>query len=199
MKKKKLNKIKVICTIIILAVIAYFVFDWIVTKHSKVVEDIPEVQIKEGAIVDEEKPEDVIYVEMSNENKVLSCYCLGEFENGQSLSAEYYLKAAYSALNNGYVESKKTTFSEEEINNIVYSIFGVQIPENATIENLEYKDGKYLFKRTEKQNVYLENLERGTAAGSTFLEYEIDGESYIAKITTNTVTGENYIQSVRKE
>ncbi len=199
MKKKKLNKIKLISTIVILTAIAYFVFILISTKTSKVVEDIPDIQIKEGAIVDEEKPEDVIYVEMNNENKILSCYCLGEFENGQSLSAEYYLKAAYSALNNGFVESRKTKFSEEEINNIVYSIFGVQLPENISIENLEYKDGKYILKKTEKQNVYLENLERGTAAGSTFLEYEIEGESYIAKITTNTVTGENYIQSVRKE
>lgn len=199
MRKKKLNKIKLICTIVILAVIAYFIFDLIVAKSSKVVEDIPDVQIKEGAIVDEEKPEDVIYVEMSNENKILSCYCLGEFENGQSLSSEYYLKAAYSALNNGFVEAKKTTFSEEEINNIVYSIFGVKLPENISIDNLEYKNGKYILKKTERQNLSLENLERGTAAGSTFLEYEIDGEFYIAKITTNTVTGENYIQSIKKD
>lgn len=199
MKKKKLNKIKLACTIIILAVIAYFVFDLIVAKTSRVVEDIPEVEIKENAIVDEEKPDDVIYVKMNNENKILSCYCLGEFENGQTLSSEYYLKAAYSALNNGFVESKKTAFSEEEINNIVYSIFGVQLPENTSIENFEYKDGKYILKKTEKQNVTLENLERGTAAGSTFLEYEIDGDFYIAKITTNTVTGENYIQSIRKD
>ena len=199
MKKKKLNKIKLACTIIILSVIAYFVFDLIVAKTSRVVEDIPEVEIKENAIVDEEKPDDVIYVKMNNENKILSCYCLGEFENGQTLSSEYYLKAAYSALNNGFVESKKTTFSEEEINNIVYSIFGVQLPENTSIENFEYKDGKYILKKTEKQNVTLENLERGTAAGSTFLEYEIDGDFYIAKITTNTVTGENYIQSIRKD
>lgn len=198
MRKKKLNKTKVVGVIIILAILIYAIYILISAPKSDFV-DIPEVEIKAGAISDEETPEDIIYIELDNEQKILSCYCLGEFENGQTLSSENYLKVAYSALNNGYVKSNKTTFSEEEINNIVYSIFGVKLPENSSIENLEYKNGKYIFKKTETENVKLENLERGTAAGSVFLEYEINGEFYISKITTNTVTGENYIQSIRKD
>lgn len=200
--EKKLNKKKVlIIGIMVLLAISYIMIELIQMARGEQVEidDIPEIEISEGAIVDEEPPEEIDYINISNENKILSCYVLGEFENGQTLSTEEYLNVVYSALNNGYVDSNKDSFSENEINNIIYSIFNVKLSENKSINGLEYKNGKYELKKTDKQNIVLINSERGTAAGSVYIEYEIDGSTYIARLNTNTVTGEFYIQSIRKD
>ena len=126
-------------------------------------------------------------------------YCFRRNKNGQTLSTEEYLKVVYSALNNGYVESSKKIYTEEEINNIVYSIFNVKLAENISIKGLKYQNGQYYFEKNDTKKIGLDNIERDTAARSIFILFEIDGISYIAKIATNTVTGENYIQSIIKE
>lgn len=145
---------------------------------------------------DEQTPDDINYMEMSYDNKIISSYILGEFNNGKELSTEQYLKVVYNALNNGYISSNKTNYSEEEINNIVYSIFNVKLNEHKSVEGLTYTKGIYTLKKTESQKIELTNVQKDVAAGNTYVEFEVNGESYIAKLGTNTLTGETYIISI---
>lgn len=145
---------------------------------------------------DKTTPKDINYMKISNENKICSSYILGKFENGKELSTEQYLKVAYNALNNGYILSNKTNYSEEEINNIVYSIFNVKLNEHKSIEGLTYTKGIYTLKKVESKKIELNNVQNDVAAGNTYVEFDINGMSYTAKLGTNTLTGETYIISL---
>lgn len=145
---------------------------------------------------DEQTPEDINYMEMSYDNKISSSFILGEFNNGKELSTEQYLKVVYNALNKGYISSNKTNYSEEEINNIVYSIFNVKLNEHKSIEGLTYTQGIYTLKKTESPKIELSNVQKDVAAGNTYVEFDVNGTSYIAKLGTNTLTGETYIISI---
>ncbi|MBR2240290.1 MAG: hypothetical protein IJ890_02755 [Clostridia bacterium] len=105
----------------------------------------------------------------------------------------------YKDIVSNTIDGTKEIETEEEINNIVYSIFNVKLAENISIKGLKYQNGQYYFEKNDTKKIGLDNIERDTAARSIFILFEIDGISYIAKIATNTVTGENYIQSIIKE
>ena len=153
-------------------------------------------QHKNNSIEDIQTPEDIDYVEINNENKICSSFILGEFNNGRELSTEQYLKVVYNALNNGYISSNKTNYSEEEINNFVYSIFNVKLNEHKSVEGLTYTKGIYTVKKTEGQKIELTNIQKDVAAGNTYVEFEVNGEKYVAKLGTNTITGETYVASI---
>ena len=107
---------------LLLCLVCIFLFIKISAKKDNEevgVQDIPEIEISENITPDEESPEDVVYIKLSTENKILSGLTLGEFENGQNLTTEQYLKVAFYVLNNNLVESSKKTYSVSEINNIV--------------------------------------------------------------------------------
>ena len=145
---------------------------------------------------DKQTPEDINYMEMSYDNKISCSFILGEFNNGKELSTEQYLKVVYNVLNNGYISSNKTNYSEEEINNIVYSIFNVKLNEHKSVEGLTYTKGIYTLKKTEGKKIELSNVQKDVAAGNTYVEFDVNGTSYIAKLGTNTLTGETYIISI---
>lgn len=194
-KKFNYKKLFLILFIVIL-VIAIII---IVSKNSKVEEDIPDIEISANAVEDEKVPEDITYINLSTENKILCCYSLGEFSSGQNLTVEQYLQVAYNALNNGYIETNKTSFSEKEINDIVYSIFNVELAENQSIDGLNYENGKYKLEKKDTEKLEMQNFESSTAAGSLYVDYEINNQKYLARLNSNTVTGENYIQSIMKD
>lgn len=154
------------------------------------------IEIISNTVPDEEKDEEIKYIKLSNDDKVGACSILGTFENGKDLTTEQYLKVASNALSSGYIKSDKTTYTENEINNIIYSIFDVKINGSQSVEGLSYSNGIYTLEKKGNAKANIEVLENGTAAGSVYSMYILDGKTYIAKLTTNGVTGENYVSSV---
>ena len=145
---------------------------------------------------DEETPEKILYLNMSNEEKVKCCSMLGTFENGKELTTDQYLQVVYNALNSNIIGGNKNSYSEGEIKNIVYSIFNVELTENKSVDGLKYSNGIYEIERKEIKKYELENIESGVAAGNLYMVYKFDKSNYIAKLSTNGVTGENYVSSI---
>ena len=195
--KKKIKLKRIFVILILIVIIAFIIIN--VVKKDNVDDSIPDIDISADSKPDEEKPEEITYVNLNTENKILSCYSLGDFSSGQNLTVEQYLEVAYNALNNGYIETSKTTFSEKEINDIGYSIFNVELAQQKSIDGLKYENGKYELIKNNSNSLVLENFETNTAAGSVYAEYEINGIKFTARLNTNTVTGQNYIQSIIKD
>lgn len=154
------------------------------------------IEIISNTLPDEETPEEIIYIDLNNEEKVKCCAMLGTFDDGKALTTEQYLKVVYNAINYGYVSSSNDKYTEQEIEDIVYTIFNVELNENKSIDGLKYENGYYTIERKLGQRQELNIIESGTAVGSVYIMYELEGSNYIARLTTNGVTGKNYISSI---
>ena len=146
----------------------------------------------ENAVPDEEKPEEITTFNMTEENKLKSVLILNEFNNGKNLSTEQ---------------------SKEEINNIIYTIFGVTLQDDKSINGLEQdEDGNYVFKKNPElslnENLKIEELEDDVAAGtvySNFKLYSINDKNekkyigdFVAEIGQNTESSDRYIKSISR-
>lgn len=160
---------------------------------------------------DEDIPEDIKLIKMSQEDKMYSVLVLDSFENGKTLTTEQYLNVVYNALNYGYIsvnkKMKDNKYTEDEINNIVYTIFGTKLKENKSIQGLKYQDGIYEFEPLDDDLKHIiKNSEAGAAAGNVYVEFELymenilGSQEYKGKYTIilgqNTETGERYIKSM---
>ena len=109
-----------------------------------------------------------------------------EFERVSDLTDQDKLEIVYHALNEkkvkAYSNRKHPTndgiveFTKEEINGIVYSIFGVKLDKFESWEDgLVYKDGKYtLYYSDGGGDTYVaKNIERDSAAGTAYTEYDL--------------------------
>lgn len=219
------RKTKIICIILIIIFVvgAFLVLNKIITKnYTKVDETLSDNNVDFTAnittrvkVPDEDIPNDVDVLNMTEKEKLYGALILETFENGKNLTTEQYLKVAYNAINQKYVkiskETNSNTYTEEEINNIVYTIFGVELSENKSIQGLKYENGTYQYvsNNTEKYNVpIIEKLEEGAAAGTIYAEFELyyndmNGNKnykgkYKAAIGQNTETGERFIKSISK-
>ncbi|MBP3707036.1 MAG: hypothetical protein J6J36_00260 [Clostridia bacterium] len=108
------------------------------------------------------------------------------FSNGQSLSNQRYLQIAYNAINEGYIvidkdrspESGKSQvkYTENEINSIIYSIFGVTLSKNEDLGSvIKYKDGIYTIEFSDRGTTTGEakNIEGDVAAGTRFITFDL--------------------------
>lgn len=196
---KKLNKKRLVCVLLIILIVVFGIFKILKSRDVKEENNTENqvVEIISDSPADEETPDVIDYINISNENKILACSVLGEFDNGKNLSIEQYLSVVYNALNSGYIgNNSKITYSEEEVKNIVYSIFNVELTENKSVEGLNYSEGVYKLDKNTSKKEELQNVESDVAAGSLYMMYEFNGNKYIAKLTTNGVTGENYVSSI---
>ncbi len=125
-------------------------------------------------------------IEISNENILNILMDTDNFIDGANLSTEAYLSIVYNALNEGYIvldeersnQSGKSTviYSVDEINSIVYSLFGVELKENMSYGDvLIYKDGKYTMQFSDRGSVIpvAKNVEYDAAAGTRYITYEL--------------------------
>ena len=217
------RKTKIICiiSIIIFVVGVFLVLNKVITKDSaKVDETLNDNNVDSTANIttrvtvhDEDIPNNVDVLNMTEEEKLYSALILETFENGKNLTTEQYLKVVYNAIDQKYVkiskETSSNTYTEEEINNIIYTIFGVELSENKSIQGLKYENGTYQYvsNSTEEYNIpIIEKLEEGAAAGTIYSEFELYYEDmngnknykgkYKAAIGQNTETGERYIKSI---
>lgn len=202
---RRLNKKRVVCMAMIFFIIIASCLIIFREKDPKIEENNVQnensiVEIVSDDAPDEETPEEIVYINMNNEEKIKCCSILGTFENGKKLSDEQYLKVAYNAINCGYVNSNKTVYSKSEIDNIVYSIFNVTLINDQSIDGLSYDNGKYTYEGNVKSNVSsYETIESGNAAGNTYVMYSMNNKRYIARLTANGVTGEVYISSIAED
>lgn len=174
----------------------------------------PKGQTEEETENDIEKPEDIFNIEISLENQIYSVAVLDSFENGKKLTTDQYLKVIYNGICNGYIKiddvKEKNEISEEQANNIVYTIFGAELNEKKSIDGMKYDNGTYKITPKRAEYVYMiENISRDSAAGTSYTEFDLykelvsGEEQYIGKYTMsnvqNTVTGESYIKSLKKQ
>lgn len=108
------------------------------------------------------------------------------FSNGQSLGNQRYLQIAYNAINEGYIVIDKersaesgesqVKYTENEINSIIYSIFGVTLSKNENLGSvMKYKDGTYIIEFSDRGVVTTEakNIEGDVAAGTRFITFDL--------------------------
>ncbi len=173
----------------------------------------PKGQTEEKTENDKEKPADIVRVEISTENQIYAAAILNNFENGKNLTTDQYLEVVYNAICNGYIKidsvKEKNEISKEQVNNIVYTMFGTELNENKSIDGMKYDNGMYKISPKKAGYVYMtENISRDSAAGTSYTEFDLykeyasGQEEYMGKYTMstvqNTVTGESYIKSFKK-
>lgn len=144
--------------------------------------------------VEKENTEE-IYV-LTDEEKIKSILVLEEFEDSNNLENSQYLKVVYEYLN--FKKAEKVEYSIEEINSIIYSIFNKETNIKESIDGLKYENGTYKIEYKEKEIIEIKEEERQTAAGKIYIKFEYKNDNYTAKMVTNTITGENYIEALIK-
>lgn len=125
-------------------------------------------------------------LDISDENLVNILAETEDFTDGSKLAAETYVAIVYRALNEGYIvldksrsnESGKSTveYSTDEINRIVYSIFGVKLNEYKNFgEVFVYKNGKYVLQFSDggTGSFVIKNLGTDVAAGTEYISYDL--------------------------
>lgn len=108
------------------------------------------------------------------------------FSNGQSLDNQRYLQIVYNAINEGYIifdedrrpdsGKSKVKYTENEINSIIYTIFGVTLSKNENFGSvMEYKDGVYTIEFSDRGTIATEatNIESDAAAGTHFITFDV--------------------------
>lgn len=151
-------------------------------------------------------------IEISLENKILCVAQLQDFNDGKKLTTDQYLNAAYTAINRGYVNLNKTnnTYTVDEINSIIYTLFGRKLSENKSIAGLKYKNGVYEFDGADGDAVPVaKNIEEDVAAGTVYVNYDLyyasdnnDDEykgKYFISLGKNTENGKEYITSKKAQ
>lgn len=176
-------------------------------------EDIYNIEIKtEDIIPDEDIPEELEIIAMSQEEKIYSILVLKSFENSKALTTDQYLKVAYNAINNGYISINRkiedNRYTEKEIKSIIYTIFEIELNENKSIEGLKYQDGIYELEPSNNDfTPVIKNMDDGIAAGTVYVDFELYTEdvsgnqafkgNYNIALCQNTETGERHIKSMK--
>lgn len=138
------------------------------------------------------------------------------FSNGKALSNEQYLSIAYNAINEGYVVIDKNRspevggssikFTVDEINSIIYSIFGVTLSRNESLGTvMRYENGAYTFEFSDRGATVNEAviIQEDAAAGTSYITYDLYqndmGEkeklgTYVLGISSN----DSFVTSLKK-
>ena len=163
---------------------------------------------------DVQKPNNVVNIEIDKDNLIYSVAVLDNFDDGKKLSTEQYLQVVYNAISNKYIDFddkiENNQIPEQLVNSLVYKIFGVELQENISINGMEYADRVYKISPKRSGYIYLiQNKTIDSAAGTSYesfdlyKEYASGSEQYMGRYTVstvqNTVTGETYIKSLRRD
>lgn len=119
------------------------------------------------------------------------------FSNGQSLGNQRYLQIVYNAINEGYVVfdedrnadsgESKVKYTENEINSIIYTIFGVTLTKNENFGSvMNYKDGVYTIEFSDRGTPAIEakNIEGDVAAGTRYITFDLALHDYVENDNT---------------
>lgn len=108
------------------------------------------------------------------------------FENGANLSTQQYLAIVYNALNEDYVVidkdrssdsgNGKVEFTVDEINSIIYSLFGVTLKSYENYGDVFiYKNGKYILQHSDRgaSVPVAKSVSKDAAAGTAYINYDL--------------------------
>lgn len=106
------------------------------------------------------------------------------FESVSELTTDDMLLIVYNALNEGKIKAykdrdtnaAKVTYTEGEVNGIIYSLFGVKLDKNKSLgTSFVYKDGVYTLEHSDRgESVPVaKNVENDVAAGTMYICYDL--------------------------
>lgn len=202
--KEKIKTIVIVIVIIIVVFGVYKLVDDIGYKKWKVASDNNVSNTQESNIKTEDtsdeiedgkiESQDIKTITLSDEEIINILIDVEPFESGADLSTDKKLAIVYNALNERKIvqyeyrrgENNKVEYTTEEINGIVYSLFGVTLKENKSFgEVLTYDGEKYiLLQKNENDNsLVAKNIEYDVAAGTAYINYDLykkgtNGEKY---------------------
>lgn len=145
---------------------------------------------------------------ISDKNLIYIVCEIEDFTDGQKLSADEYLQAVYNSINEfridvGQKEEGILTYTETEINNIVKSIFGVNLPENKSWGAVfTYDEGTYTLERSDRGMTRLDirNIETDVVADTRYVTYDLYSideieERYHGKYVISISNQDNIVKS----
>ena len=160
--------------------------------------------------------EQIDKLNISDENLVNILAETEDFQDGGKLQTETYIAIVYRALNEGYIvldksrsnESGKSIveYSTDEVNKILYSIFGVKLSEFKSYgEVFVYNNGKYVLHFSDGGTgaFQVKNIETGVAAGTEYLTYDLYykdemGEEYRGNYSIGINNQTHFVSSKKK-
>ena len=139
---------------------------------------------QEDELVDSRTQSDITKIDISDAEIVNILIDVDLFEGAEELSTEKKLAIVYNALNENKISlyknrgngQAKVEYTENEVNGIVYSLFGSELKENKNYGELfVYKDGKYTLIHSDrgKEKLEAENIESDVAAGTVYINYDL--------------------------
>ena len=148
---------------------------------------------------DIETPQNIDYKKLNEMDMLQGAFSVGEFQNGKSLTSAQYTNAAALLLQESNKDSARTFYTEEEVKNVVYSVFNVELNEYVSTSYMKHiNKGFELSSDVEDMNKKIEIISRDVAAGTIYISFVSVNQKYMAKIATNTLTNEKYVQSIQK-
>ena len=115
-----------------------------------------------------------------------------DFTDGTKLSPEQYASYVYFAINERYIDvEEKLEYTEKEVDNIVYSIFGAELKEYKSCgTSFKYENGKYKMEWSDRglSSLDIRNVEIDVAAGTKYITYDY----YIVGPSEYIKNGEEY-------
>jgi len=220
----KIKTIVIIISIIIVAFGAYRLIDYVGYKKWKVAEDnttsstqnIDNNMTNTTNEIENEKKEshEIKRITLSDEEIIDILIGAVPFESGVDLSTDKKLEIVYNALNAGKIsefkdrkgENNKVEYTVEEVNGIVYSLFGVSLKENKSYGDAFVYDGeKYVLQlNNEKDNdLVAKNIEYDVAAGTAYINYDLyqksnSGEVYKGSYAIGKNKESSFIKSKKE-
>ena len=127
---------------------------------------------------------------LSDANLIYAVSELNDFTNGMKLSTNEYMSVAYNMINDGKIKIENDSdeigvlgVPEDEINSIIYTIFGIKLNEHDSVGSvLKYENGQYILEKSDR-GIFpiIRNIETDVAAGTRYITYDMYTEDYAGK------------------
>ena len=119
---------------------------------------------------------------LSDENLAYAVSDLNDFSDGMKLTTDDYMLVAYNMINDKIVKVKNDSdevgvigVSEDEINSIIYSIFGLKSTAHGSFGDvLKYQNGQYILEKSDRgSSPVIKNISTDIAAGTKYITYDL--------------------------
>ena len=127
---------------------------------------------------------------LSDANLIYAVSELNDFTNGMKLSTNEYMSVAYNMINDGKIKIENDSdeigvlgVPEDEINSIIYTIFGIKLNEHDSVGSvLKYENGQYILEKSDR-GIFpiIRNIKTDIAAGTRYIIYDMYTEDYAGK------------------
>ena len=127
---------------------------------------------------------------LSDANLIYAVSELNDFTNGMKLSTNEYMSVAYNMINDGKIKIENDSdeigvlgVPKDEINSIIYTIFGIKLNEHDSVGSvLKYENGQYILEKSDR-GIFpiIRNIKTDIAAGTRYIIYDMYTEDYAGK------------------